>query len=125
MCRKYSCIYRKILHGVKEETTEYTATFKKKTFLVYYYNMIVLVVILQVIIYCNPDGLVNEHKVTFDFSCTSCPTAETPFFFRVELETLGRLTLRIHIIELTNYCTYMTLYMYMYMYAWKLIVIPL
>ena len=100
MCRKYSCIYRKILHGVKEETTEYTATFKKKTFLVYYYNMIVLVVILQVIIYCNPDGLVNEHKVTFDFSCTSCPTAETPFFFRVELETLGRLTLRIHIIEL-------------------------
>lgn len=47
-------------------------------------------VISQVLYFCNPDGYTGTSTITFRFGCTSCPAAETQFFFKIDLQTLGK-----------------------------------
>ena len=44
----------------------------------------------QEVFFCDPDGYTNTATVTFQFGCESCPAAETAFFFRIDIQTLGR-----------------------------------
>ena len=46
---------------------------------------------MQVIYYCNPDGYTGVDTVEFQLDCDgSCPAAELTFYFRVDLQSLGR-----------------------------------
>ena len=44
---------------------------------------------LQEVFFCDPNGYNGVDTVEFQFGCTSCPGADTPFFFRIDLQALG------------------------------------